>query len=111
MDNTQKQVKFAELFSKGDRVLELGCGRGDFLRLCKARGIAATGVDMNGKKARGLKIIKKDALKFVKKEKGSKYSGIYARHIVEHINEKGLAVLFRNAKRILKKGLRKLKKA
>lgn len=106
MDNRQKQVKFAEYFKRGDKVLELGSGVGDFLSLCTEKGINAVGVDKNDRSGRppGLKIIKKDILAFIKKEKSNKYDGVYARHLVEHFFPEQLRQLFAGIYRVMKKG-------
>lgn len=106
MDNREKQRKFLGYFKKGDLLLELGSGGGDFLALCAEAGIKATGVDSGSPEdIRGkYGIIKADIRKFIKKEKTGKYDGIYARHIVEHFSAADVENLLEDISRMLKKG-------
>ncbi len=47
-DLLQGRLKqYVNLFAKGQRVLDVGCGRGDFLELLKENGIVASGVDID----------------------------------------------------------------
>ena len=104
MDNRQKQLKYAAMFKKGGAVLEIGSGGGDFLKICADRGIMATGVDRDPKCGPGYKVIKKDIPQYLRKERASKYDGVYARHILEHFDKKALTALLMDIKKVLKPG-------
>jgi SAM-dependent methyltransferase len=106
MNNKEKQRKFLDYFEKGNLVLELGSGGGDFLGLCAVAGIKATGVDSGSPdEIRGkFGIVKEDIRKFIKKEKTGKYDGVYARHIIEHLSAVDVENLLKDVSRLLKKG-------
>ncbi|MCE5301217.1 MAG: class I SAM-dependent methyltransferase [Spirochaetia bacterium] len=104
MDNKQKQMKYLKRFKTGGRILELGSGGGDFLSLCAENGLDATGVDTHPNCPPGVKVIKKEIVAYLKGERAGKYDGIYARHIIEHFEEKRLRRLLKNSNRLLKKG-------
>lgn len=106
MNNGQKQEKYLDFMAPGGLVLELGSGGGDFLRICRDAGIKASGVEKDRKAAcnKGFKVYNSDIKAFLKKEKAGKYMNVYARHIIEHFFPDDLRKLFRDARRILKKG-------
>ena len=63
----KQQEKLAGHFKPGGRVLDLGCGRGEFLEILKEQGIAGSGVDGNGQmveicRDKGLDVRKADIL-------------------------------------------------
>jgi O-antigen chain-terminating methyltransferase len=71
-------------------VLELGCGRGEFLELMGEAGIAARGVDIDPQMveacvAHGLNAVVADALGYLASLKDSSVGGIFGAHVVEHL--------------------------
>jgi SAM-dependent methyltransferase len=83
------QAMYADRFAGGRTVVDLACGRGEFLRLLRDRGIEGIGVDSDaGMVAQvrdaGLEIVESDALTFLDAE-GPSYDGIYCSHFVEHL--------------------------
>jgi O-antigen chain-terminating methyltransferase len=71
-------------------VLDIGCGRGEFLELLKEEGIEAIGLDLNRamielNNKKGLKVVEQDALSYLSKLKTGSLSAITGFHIVEHI--------------------------
>jgi O-antigen chain-terminating methyltransferase len=71
-------------------VLDIGCGRGEFLSLLKEAGIAATGLDVNDEmvataRDRGLQAVKGDALSYVTDVPDSSLGGVIATQVVEHL--------------------------
>ncbi|MFP4467051.1 MAG: class I SAM-dependent methyltransferase [Candidatus Goldiibacteriota bacterium] len=100
-NNMDRQRKYAEMFGKGD-LLELGCGRGDFMKICEEKGIKATGVDLTpGITADN--IVEADILQYLEEAKESSFEGVYARHIIEHFSPRDLRRLIKGIKRVLKK--------
>ena len=100
MNNTQKQIKYVKEFAGCKKVLELGSGKGEFLKACKDAGITVTGVDLYGDD-KG--IIKSDAMKYLKKTKKQSFDGVYARHFVEHFTPENLEKMFKMISAVLKK--------
>jgi 2-polyprenyl-3-methyl-5-hydroxy-6-metoxy-1,4-benzoquinol methylase len=74
----------------GAPVLDLGCGRGEFLELLKKAGIRAKGVDSNlemVKKSReaGLDVTQGDLLEFLLSQPENSLGGIFCSQVVEHL--------------------------
>ncbi|HXG54531.1 MAG TPA: class I SAM-dependent methyltransferase [Vicinamibacterales bacterium] len=71
-------------------VLDIGCGRGEFLDLLAERGIAARGIDLNHEmaevcRARGLQVVEADALAYLSELPDDSLRGIFAAQVVEHL--------------------------
>jgi SAM-dependent methyltransferase len=84
------------------KVLDLACGRGIFLELLSAAGIAASGVDSNPEAvaechAKGFTgVAEGDVLEFLaaRRAAGSTYTGIYCSHLIEHLpGEHGIELI------------------
>lgn len=74
----------------GAPVLDLGCGRGEFLELLKEAGVPAKGVDSNEamvKKSResGLDVSQADLLEFLFAQPENSLGGIFCSQVVEHL--------------------------
>jgi SAM-dependent methyltransferase len=85
----RRYAVYAARFPAGARVLDLGCGRGEFLELLKERGAQGTGIDidqeMAGEVARkGLAVVCGDAREFLLAHPET-YDGIFAAHLAEHL--------------------------
>lgn len=71
-------------------VLDLGCGRGEFLELLKEAGLSGIGVDSNHnmvQKCReiGLEVSAGDLLEFLLSQKENSLGGIFCSQVVEHL--------------------------
>jgi O-antigen chain-terminating methyltransferase len=81
------------LLIKGDwssDVLDVGCGRGEFLDLLGARGIPASGIDVNHEMvelcmARGLRVEEGDAVPYLAGLADGSLGGLFAAQVVEHL--------------------------
>lgn len=85
-------------------VLDAGCGRGEFLELLGAAGIAATGVDSNGAmvarcRAKGLDVRQGDLFDELRGRGDASLAGLFAAQVVEHLSIAELAELLRLARR------------
>ncbi|HXI13828.1 MAG TPA: class I SAM-dependent methyltransferase [Thermoanaerobaculia bacterium] len=90
-------------------VIDLGCGRGEFLQLCRTRGISALGFDSNERsvsdlKAAGLDVSLEMIPGCLSGIGDSSVGSIFASHVVEHLPFSELLTLFSSAARILKRG-------
>lgn len=90
-------------------VLDIGCGRGEFIDLMKEAGIKAIGLDLNADmvaraRDKGFDVIEADAVTYLNDQKASSYSAITGFHIVEHIPFETLITMFDACYRALTKG-------
>jgi len=90
-------------------VLDMGCGRGEWLELLQEHHINAEGVDLNcimikECDERGLKATEADILDYLRPLKNSSVSAITGFHIIEHLPFKVLIALFDESLRVLKPG-------
>ena len=81
---------YLPLFEGRHDVLDVGCGRGEFLDLLKAHGIGARGIDLNHEmvevcRARGLDVTEADAAGYLSTLPDSSLGGIFAAQVVEHL--------------------------
>lgn len=90
-EETSEQLRmYLPYFKKGGKVLDLGCGRGEFLALLHDNGIEAEGVDLNQQmidicREKGLNCTNADILdKLTGIENGS-LGGIFSAQVVEHM--------------------------
>jgi O-antigen chain-terminating methyltransferase len=77
-------------FEGASDVLDVGCGRGEFLDVLKEHGISARGVDINGEmvevgRARGLDVTVGDAVGFLRGVPDESLGGLFAAQVVEHL--------------------------
>lgn len=90
-------------------VLDLGCGRGEWLFLLRRHGLAALGVDSNPAMAGeaeqlGLHVVEGDLLSFLEDAAPNSFGAITAFQVVEHLNTADLLRLFMAAQRVLLPG-------
>jgi SAM-dependent methyltransferase len=99
---TRRLSAYAPRFDGLSDIVDLGCGRGEFLSLLAARGLSARGVDTNAamvetSRARGLDVTHGDALGFLKTLPDASVGGIFAAQVVEHLPPDYLASLIETA--------------
>lgn len=90
-------------------VLDIGCGRGEWLQLLRSEGIEARGVDRNRVfietcRGAGLEVVEQDALTYVRSQPDESLSAITAIHFVEHVPFEMLIAILDEIRRILKPG-------
>ncbi len=93
----------------GKPVLDIGCGRGEWLELLKEHNIPAYGIDINSvmverTAALGLDARSEDALEHMKGLPGGAVSALTAFHVVEHLPFGVLIDFFDEALRVLAPG-------
>ena len=104
-------VEYLPLFEGASDVLDVGCGRGEFLDLLREREIRARGVDVNAKmveecRARGLDASAGDALTYLRVLEDGSLGGLFAAQVVEHLQPDYLVRLLDVACRKLRPGAR-----
>ncbi len=90
-------------------ILDIGCGRGEWLELLKENNYSAKGIDLNRTmvqecRDRGLDVIEADVIEFLKKQKPYTFSAITGLHIIEHLPLKKLVQFLDESLRTLKPG-------
>lgn len=100
---------YAALARDHQPLLDVGCGRGELLDLCRAAGIDAHGFDTNERsvadlRARGFSATLAGVPECFNAIDGQSIGAIAALHVVEHLPAIVLFVLFREAARVLRPG-------
>jgi SAM-dependent methyltransferase len=108
-ETREKQRPYVELFADAAPVLDVGCGRGEFLTLLRDAGIEATGVDADGDMvafARGedLDVTQADALDHLEVLDPGSLGGLFAAQLVEHLPPASLVRLLELAHAALREG-------
>jgi SAM-dependent methyltransferase len=83
-------AEYLPIFAGASDVLDIGCGRGEFLALLGSAGVSARGVDMNVEmvataRDRGLDAVRSDALAYVTSLPDTSLGGLFAAQVVEHL--------------------------
>ena len=82
--------RYLELLASHAPVLDIGCGRGELLEALVARGVAASGVDLNAEmvaeaRARHLDVHQADAVEWLRALPERSLGSILTVHVVEHL--------------------------
>ena len=90
-------------------VVDLGCGRGEWLMLLRAAGVAARGIDANpafvaAGRARGLEMELGDALGYLEALQPDSVDMVTAFHVIEHLDTEELLALLEAASNALRPG-------
>jgi O-antigen chain-terminating methyltransferase len=101
--------KYARSYGPVKRILDFGCGRGEFLLSCSQLGIGAYGVDLDADmishcELQGLEAVQGDALKHLKGLPARSLDGIFTAQVVEHLTPAEIVELIRLAGEKLKRG-------
>jgi SAM-dependent methyltransferase len=105
-------AKYAADFSKapaGLAVLDLGCGRGEFLRSLASLGLRGRGVESNASAvaacvAGGLDVVRGDLARFLKTIETGSVGGVFAAQVAEHLPPAVLQELLAESRRVLARG-------
>ena len=93
---------YVPLFAGASDVLDVGCGRGEFLSLLRDSGISARGIDLNEAmvdvcRERGLTATVADALGYLRDQPDGSLGGLFAAQVVEHLQPGYLTQLLETA--------------
>jgi SAM-dependent methyltransferase len=100
---------YVERASGQTPILDLGCGRGEFLERCRERGLDARGIDSNERsiaelRSRGLDVELAEVPEALSGIEPESIGAIFAAHLVEHLPFSQLVTLFAESFRILRSG-------
>lgn len=81
---------YVPVFAGASDVLDVGCGRGEFLGLLEAAGVTARGIDLNHEmvevcRARGLDVVEGDLVGYLSGLPDGSLGGLIAVQVVEHL--------------------------
>ncbi len=105
-----RQRVYLDLFRNAPgQILDLGCGRGEFLNLLRLEGIECWGADFDPlmvetTRALGVHAIQADALAALASVPDASLGGLFAAQVVEHLHPGDLARLLRLARAKLARG-------
>jgi SAM-dependent methyltransferase len=86
----QRMADYLPIFAGAGDVVDIGCGRGEFLELLRSAGLTARGVDLNHEmversRAKGFDVTETDGLSFVATAPPASVGGLIACQVVEHL--------------------------
>jgi 2-polyprenyl-3-methyl-5-hydroxy-6-metoxy-1,4-benzoquinol methylase len=87
----RRQLIYLDLFRGRSNVVDLGCGRGEFVELLVENGINVTGVDIGEDMAdfcrdRGLPVVQADIFEYLSSMPDETFDGIFLSQVVEHFS-------------------------
>ena len=102
-------LKQAQLGTDEMPVLDVGCGRGEWLELLKEQNLRAQGVDMNRVlveecQRQGLEVIERDVIVYLRTLPDASLGAVTGFHIIEHLPFEVLVKLMDETVRVLKPG-------
>jgi len=104
-----RQQRDVELFREHTPVVDLGCGRGEFLEALRGAGLEARGVEDSAHAVRqcrekGLDVVEADLVSFLRQQDGGSLGGVFAAQVAEHLPPAVLSALLAEAHRVLRPG-------
>jgi ubiquinone/menaquinone biosynthesis C-methylase UbiE len=102
----EKLKKYLPLFASVNRILDMGCGRGEFLELLREEGKEAEGIDVSLSMLRiaeekALNCSKSDALRYLQQKKDNSLGGIFSAQVIEHLDHDYLRNVVQESFRVL----------
>ena len=94
-DIRKQQIAFLDDFPEGGVILDLGCGRGEFLELLTGKGFRAEGIDLNGEmisvcRDKGLAAERGDLLELLAARPDASLDGVFSSQVIEHLSPSAL---------------------
>lgn len=104
-----KLAKYVDYFRTPGRVVDLGCGRGEFLESATWKGIEAYGVDINPDSVElcrglGLDARREDLFEHLETLPAASLAGVFSAQVVEHLPPTSIDPLLRSIHRVLVPG-------
>jgi O-antigen chain-terminating methyltransferase len=97
-DIHRRVSEYLPIFEGTRDVLDIGCGRGEFLALLREQGIPARGIDINSAMVdvclqQGLEASTADALSYLRAQPDGSLGGLFAAQVIEHLEPRYLTAL------------------
>lgn len=106
----RRNVEFYKPFFAGcENVLDIGCGRGEFLCLMREQGVAARGIDLSEEsvaqcRQHGLKAEIAELFTYLASQPEEEFDGIFSSQVVEHLDPQQLPEMVRLCASRLQRG-------
>ena len=105
----EKQREYLGYFEGCQQVLDIGCGRGEFVQLLAEEGIEARGIDLDADAVAhaqelGLPVQQADALTYLAGLPEAALDGVFMAQVVEHLTPPYLVSMLRTCQRKMKPG-------
>jgi 2-polyprenyl-3-methyl-5-hydroxy-6-metoxy-1,4-benzoquinol methylase len=109
-EEIKERLSFYLQFVKGipdeAGVLDIGCGRGEWLEVLREDGIKASGLDMNSIlieqcQERGLEVVEEDAIVYLRNLPDKSLGAVTGFHIIEHVSPDQLLSMLDEVMRVL----------
>ena len=89
-DIRERQQSYLEYFRGRENVVDIGCGRGEFLEILRDNGISARGVELGTDqyllcKEKGLDVVQEDLFSFLESTPDESLGGIFSAQVIEHM--------------------------
>jgi 2-polyprenyl-3-methyl-5-hydroxy-6-metoxy-1,4-benzoquinol methylase len=103
------QKFYVPMFQKCRNVLDIGCGRGEFLELMRDAGVPARGIEQSAElvalcRSRGLEAQVADLFQYLGDQPNGDFDGIFCAQVVEHLPPNRLPEMVRLAAEKLVRG-------
>jgi len=103
----KRQLRYIPFFEHCTNVLDIGCGRGEFLELLRDHEIPGVGIDINKGMvnychSKGFKAFQEDAINYLRLLDDNSLDGIFSDQVIEHLTSEYLISLLDQAYRKLK---------
>jgi len=101
--------RYVPLFRECSSVLDLGCGRGEFLELMREGGVSARGIDLNEESVsrcrnNGLNAEQADIFQYLAALPDQSVGGIFCAQVIEHLQPAQVLTLVQLSARKLQRG-------
>ncbi len=91
----RNQAFYKPIFSGHENVLDIGCGRGEFLETMREAGVAARGIDLSEESVaqcvhKGLAAERADLFEYLASQADGEFDGMMSSQVVEHLAPEAL---------------------
>ena len=89
-DISNRQKEYLQYFRGRENVVDIGCGRGEFLELLRHNGISAYGVELGTDQSfscreKGLEVVQQDLFTHLESLPDESLGGLFSAQVIEHL--------------------------
>ena len=105
----RSQEFYGPIFSGRENVLDIGCGRGEFLKVMRDAGVPARGIDLGHESiaqchSRGLTAEEADLFQYLAAQPDGEFDGILSAQVIEHLDPARLPAMIQLCAAKLRRG-------